>query len=313
MKYCFGVDLGGTTVKMGVFTENGENIAKWEIKTRTENAGEAILPDIAASILEKITELELDKESVLGVGIGIPAPVTADGCIPGAVNLGWGPRSIKNDLEALCGLKVAVGNDADMAALGEMWLGGGKGARNMLMVTLGTGVGGGIIEGGQPVTGGHGGGGEIGHITVNYDETECCGCGRKGCLEMYASATGIARLAKRRLAKDDAATTLRNFDIVTAKEVFDAVKEGDAVAVEIAEEFGLILGRALANIAATCDPAVFVIGGGVSKAGEVLLDFIKKPYKEHAYYVNVNTEFALAELGNDAGICGAAKLILGKC
>lgn len=312
MKYCFGVDLGGTTVKMGVFTEHGQNIAKWEIKTRTENAGEAILPDIAASILEKIDELELIKENILGVGIGIPAPVTADGCIPGAVNLGWGPRSIKNDLEKLCGLKVAVGNDADMAALGEMWLGGGKGAKNMLMITLGTGVGGGIIEAGQPVTGGHGGGGEIGHITVNYDETEKCGCGRKGCLEMYTSATGIARLARRRLAKDDAVTVLRSFESVTAKEVFDAVKEGDAVAIEIAEEFGGILGRALANIAATCDPAVFVIGGGVSKAGEVLLDFIKKPFKEYAYYVNVNTEFALAELGNDAGICGAAKLILGK-
>ena len=312
MKYCFGVDLGGTTVKMGVFTESGEIKAKWEIKTRTENAGAAILPDIAASILEKIEELELVKEDILGVGIGIPAPVTADGCIPGAVNLGWGPRSIKNDLESLCGLNVAVGNDADMAALGEMWLGGGKGAKNMLMVTLGTGVGGGIIEAGRPVTGGHGGGGEIGHITVNYDETECCGCGRKGCLEMYASATGIARLARRRLEKDDAATALREYDVVTAKEVFDAVKTNDSVAIEIAEEFGLILGRALANIATTCDPSVFVIGGGVSKAGEVLLDFIKKPFREHAYYVNVNTEFALAELGNDAGICGAAKLILSK-
>ena len=311
MKYCFGVDLGGTTVKMGVFTEHGKNIEKWEIKTRTEKAGEAILPDIAASILKKIDELDLMRENILGVGIGIPAPVTADGCIPGAVNLGWGPRSIKNDLEILTGLKVAVGNDADMAALGEMWLGGGKGAQNMLMVTLGTGVGGGIIEAGQPVTGGHGGGGEIGHITVNYDETEKCGCGRKGCLEMYASATGIARLARRRLDKDEIPSVLRSFNTITAKEVFDAVKEGDKVANEIAEEFGLVLGRALANIAATCDPSIFVIGGGVSKAGEVLLDFIRKPFEKHAYYVNVNTEFALAELGNDAGICGAAKLIIG--
>ena len=311
MKYCFGVDLGGTTVKMGLFTEEGQIKDKWEIKTRTEHDGEAILPDIAASVLKKIEEFGMQKEEVLGIGIGVPAPVTADGCIPGAVNLGWGPRSIKNDLEELTGLKVAAGNDADMAALGEMWLGGGKGAKNMLMVTLGTGVGGGIIAAGQPVTGGHGGGGEIGHITVNYDETEICGCGRRGCLEMYASATGIARLAKRRLAKDDALTVLRSFEVVTAKEVFDAVKAKDAVAIEIAEEFGLILGRALANIATTCDPAVIVIGGGVSKAGEVLLDFIKKPFKEHAYYVNVNTEFVLAKLGNDAGICGAAKLILG--
>ena len=313
MKYCFGVDLGGTTVKMGVFTEHGQNVAKWEIKTHTENGGKSILPDIAASIFEKIEELGLLKENILGVGIGIPAPVTGDGCIPGAVNLGWGPRSVKNELELLTGLKVAAGNDADMAALGEMWLGGGKGAKSMLMVTLGTGVGGGIIEAGHPVTGGHGGGGEIGHIIVNYDETESCGCGRKGCLEMYASATGIARLARKRLAKDDTKTVLTSFENVTAKEVFDAVKAGDTVAIKIAEEFGCILGRALANIAATCDPEVIVIGGGVSKAGEVLLDFIRKPFKEYVYYVNENTEFALAELGNDAGICGAAKLILEKC
>lgn len=310
MNYIFGVDLGGTTVKMGVFSEEGQIIDKWEIKTRTENAGEAILSDIATSVLKKISEHEFIKGNILGIGIGIPAPVTADGCIPGAVNLGWGPRSIKKELESLTGFKVAVGNDADMAALGEMWLGGGKGAKNMLMVTLGTGVGGGIIEAGRPVTGGHGGGGEIGHITVNYDEKECCGCGRKGCLEMYASATGIVRLAKRRLEKDDADTVLRKFDDLSAKKVFDAVKADDAVAIEIAEEFGQILGRALANIAATCDPSVFVIGGGVSKAGEILLGYIEKPYREHAYYVNMDAKFVLAQLGNDAGICGAAKLIL---
>jgi len=312
MKYCFGVDLGGTTVKMGVFTEHGQIIDKWEIETRIENAGGYILTDIATSILEKINEHELMRGNIVGVGIGIPAPVTADGNIPGAVNLGWGPRSIKKELEKLVDLNVAVGNDADMAALGEMWLGGGRGTQNMMMVTLGTGVGGGIIEAGKPVTGGHGGGGEIGHITVNYDEKEFCSCGRRGCLEMYTSATGIARLAKKRLEKDEVPTMLRNFEIITAKEVFDAVKEGDAIAIEVAEEFAIILGRALANIAATCDPSVFVIGGGVSKAGEVLLNFIKRPFIEYAYYVNANTEFTLAELGNDAGICGAAKLILSQ-
>ncbi|MBQ5676750.1 MAG: ROK family glucokinase [Lachnospiraceae bacterium] len=312
MKYCFGVDLGGTTVKMGVFTEHGQAIDKWEIRTRTENEGKYILSDIASSVLRKIAEHKLMRENIVGVGIGIPAPVTADGKIPGAVNLGWGPREIKKELEELVGLKVAVGNDADMAALGEMWLGGGKGAQNMMMITLGTGVGGGIIEAGKPVTGGHGGGGEIGHITVNYDEKEVCGCGRKGCLEMYTSATGIVRLAKRRLYKDNTHTILRYFKNLSAKKVFDAVKKGDMVATEIAQEFGIILGRALANIAATCDPSVFVIGGGVSNAGEILLDFIRKPFVTNAYYVNADTEFALAELGNDAGICGAAKLILGK-
>lgn len=310
MKYCFGVDLGGTTIKMGLFDENGLNVDKWEIITRIENEGKHILSDISSSIRGKIRERELYEKDIEGVGIGVPAPVTSDGWIPGAVNLGWGAKSVKEELEELVGLNVAVGNDADMAALGEMWLGGGRRAQNMLMVTLGTGVGGGIIADGKPITGGHGGGGEIGHITVKYDEEEKCGCGRRGCLEMYASATGIVRLAKRRLDRDKLPSILRECDVLTAKEVFDAVKKCDKIAIEVAKEFGCILGRALANIAATCDPTVIVIGGGVSKAGEILLDFIEKPFKEYAYYVNKNTKFVLAELGNDAGICGAAKLVL---
>lgn len=245
-----------------------------------------------------------------GIGIGVPAPVDDNGVVQNTANLGWGYKEVNREMEELTGLKVAAGNDANVAALGEMWLGAGKGQKNMIMVTLGTGVGGGVIVNGHPLVGAHGAGGEIGHLCVNYEETEHCGCGKTGCLEQYASATGIARLAKKRLAADDAASSLRDKKEISAKTVFDALKDGDKVAEEIVEEFGVYLGHAMANLAAVVDPSVIVIGGGVSKAGEILLDYVEKNFQEKAFFANKNTEFVLATLGNDAGICGAAKLIL---
>lgn len=309
MKYCFGVDIGGTTVKLGLFEETGEILDKWEIKTHTEEEGKAILPDIAQTILAKLEEKQIHKEDVLGAGVGVPAPVTEDGIVNGSANLGWNYKEVKKEMEELTGLRAEINNDANVAALGEMWKGGGAGQKNMIMVTLGTGVGGGVIIAGRVVTGAHGAGGEIGHICVNYDETEVCGCGKRGCLEQYTSATGIVRLAKRKLENETRDTVLVR-DTVTAKDVFDAVKAGDLVAAEVAEEFGIYLGRALANLAAVTDPAVFVIGGGVSKAGEVLIPYIEKPYMESALFANKEVKFTLATLGNDAGICGAAKLVL---
>ena len=307
---CFGADVGGTTIKLGLFTVDGEILDKWEIITRTENEGESILQDIATALKEKIQEKAIPAEEVIGIGMGIPAPVNSEGIVRKTANLGWGYKEVKKELENLTGWQVVVGNDANVAALGEMWKGAGHGEKNMVMVTLGTGVGGGVIMGGRPLIGANGAGGEIGHICVNYFEEKCCGCGKKGCLEQYASATGITRLANMRLAKDEKPSTLRNVAEMSAKEVFDAVKAGDEVAIEIATEFGKYLGHALANLAAACDPAVIVIGGGVSKAGEVLLDYIKGPFKEMAFFADKDTEFALAELANDAGICGAAKLVL---
>lgn len=309
MRYCFGIDIGGTTVKMGLFHFDGTLVEKWEVETRKENHGENILPDVAASIQKKMEEQNLDKEDVLGIGVGIPAPVTEAGVVQATANLGWGYKEVKHELETLVGMTVKVGNDANVAALGEMWKGGGLGHKNMIMVTLGTGVGGGIISNGHMVVGGHGAGGEIGHICVNYDETEVCGCGNRGCLEQYASATGIVRLSKKRLAKNDDATVLRNEEI-SAKTVFDAVKENDTVAIEIAKEFGKYLGFALANVAALTDPEVIVIGGGVSKAGRVLLDYITEAFKERVFFANEECQFELARLGNDAGIYGAAKLVI---
>lgn len=309
MKYCYGVDIGGTTVKMGLFEETGKILEKWEIVTRVEDEGKAILPDIAASILEKTKAHGLEKSEILGIGAGVPAPVTAEGVVNGSANLGWNYKEVKRELEELTGMDALIGNDANVAALGEMWKGGGAGQKNLVMITLGTGVGGGVIVNGKVITGEHGAGGEVGHICVNYDETDVCGCGNRGCLEQYASATGIVRLAKKRLAVETRDTVLKK-ESVTAKDVFDAVKAGDAVAIDVAEEFGKYLACGLINLAVIADPAVFVIGGGVSKAGEVLIPFIQKPYREKAFFSNREIEFKLATLGNDAGICGAAKMIL---
>ena len=292
-----------------MFTTDGEIVDKWEIKTRTENQGEAVLPDIAEALKEKLEEKKIGRDEVEGIGVGVPAPVNTEGVVQNTANLGWGYKEVKREMEELSGMRAEIGNDANVAALGEMWLGAGKGRKNIVMVTLGTGVGGGIIIDGKPLVGAHGAGGEIGHLCVNYEETDHCGCGNTGCLEQYASATGITRLANIRLAKDDAKSVLREQE-VSAKTVFDAVKAGDAVAKEIAEEFGKYLGHAMANLAAVADPSAIVIGGGVSKAGEVLIEYVEKNFKERTFFANKDTEFVLATLGNDAGICGAAKLIL---
>lgn len=309
MKYCFGVDIGGTTVKMGLLEEEGKIVDKWEITTDTSEEGKAILPNVVASIENKMKEHGLTKEDIIGVGAGVPAPVTAEGIVNGSANLGWNYKEVKKELEELTGMKACIGNDANVAALGEMWKGGGTGEKNVIMVTLGTGVGGGVIINGKVLVGANGAGGEIGHLCVNYEEKDKCGCGNCGCLEQYASATGIVRLAKKKLGQELRPTILTKED-VTAKDVFDAVKAGDETAKEIAVEFGRYLGYALANLAAVLDPAVIVIGGGVSKAGEVLIPYIREPFMERAFFANRNVKFALATLGNDAGICGAAKLVL---
>ncbi len=311
MKYCFGIDIGGTTVKMGLFETSGTLTDKWEIPTKTQNFGEAILPDIAASVTEKLNELHIEKTAVKGIGVGIPAPVDSEGVVKNTVNLGWGYKEVSKELKELTGLDTIAGNDATVAALGEMWLGGGHGQKNVVLATLGTGVGGGIIIDGKPLIGTNGAAGEIGHICMNIHETEPCGCGNYGCLEQYASATGIARLARRRLQKNDDPSSLRDMEI-SAKAVFDALKAGDAVAEEIIEEFGSYLGRGMATVAAVCDPSVIVIGGGVSKAGEILLSYVEKYFQKAAFFAHKGTTFALAELGNDAGICGAAKMIIDK-
>ena len=310
-KYCFGVDVGGTTVKIGLFDKEGNILDKWEIPTRTEHNGSEILPDIAKALEKKMEEKGLKKEDMVGVGIGAPGPIDKEGTVYEAVNLGWSVFSIRDTLKALCGMPVRAGNDANVAALGEMWKGGGQGYLNLVLVTLGTGVGGGIIVNGEILNGATGAGGEIGHIHIQDGEEDACGCGNHGCLEQYASATGVVRLAGRILGSTDEDSVLRQGE-VSAKAVFDAVKAGDAVAVRIAEAFGEYLGKGLAAIAGVVNPEAFVIGGGVSKAGEVLFDYIVPPFKRTVFQGCRKVEFALATLGNDAGIYGAAKLVLGE-
>jgi glucokinase len=309
-KYAFGIDVGGTTCKIGFFETSGKLIDKWEIKTNTENNGAAILSDIAQAVDNKLAQEGISKDDVQGVGIGVPGPVKSNGVVNRCVNLGWGIVNVEEELGNLTGLKVKAGNDANVAALGEMWQGAAKGCKDVIMVTLGTGVGGGIIVDGKVVAGFNGAGGEIGHITVNHDEIEACNCGQYGCLEQYTSATGIVRVAKRKLAKTNDETTLRSFADLTAKDVFDEAKAGDAVALGLVDEVCGILGSTLSNIACVVDPEVVVIGGGVSKAGNILIESIQKHFVETSFHACRNTKFVIAGLGNDAGMYGCVQMLL---
>lgn len=309
MKYVFGVDVGGTTVKLGYFDLEGNVIDKWEIPTRTENNGSNIIPDIAGSIMVKLAQKDIDKKDIVGVGIGVPGPVTEDGTVLVAVNLGWGKCNPNKELGDLLGVPVKTANDANVAALGEMWKGGGQGHKDMVAVTLGTGVGGGVIIGGKVISGSNGAGGEIGHIHLEDNETEQCGCKGYGCLEQYASATGIVRIAKKKLADSSKPSVLREEE-VTAKAIWDAVKAGDELAKETAEIYGEYLGKGLAAVAGVTNPEIFVIGGGVSKAGRVVIEYMEPYFEKYAFPGTKNAKFVLAKLGNDAGIYGAAKLVI---
>ena len=312
-KYIYGIDIGGTTVKMGLFDEKGDMLEKWEIVTRKENKGENILPDIVKSIKEKNSEKSIETDDILGIGMGVPGPITEDGRVLKCANLGWGIFSVADEMSKLTGVKkVKVGNDANVAALGEQWRGGGRGFDNIVMVTLGTGVGGGIIMNGKILTGENGAAGEIGHITVNPKETLTCGCGCKGCLEQYSSATGVIRLAKERLEASDKPSELRKFadDEIGGKEVFDAYKAGDELAAEAVDEFAAYLGMGLGNVASVVDTQAFVIGGGLSKNGPIVIELIKKQYEKNVMFALKNTEFRLAELGNDAGMYGAVRMVI---
>ena len=310
-KYCFGIDVGGTTVKMGLFTTEGELLDKWEIPTRKEDGGAYILNDVAASVEAKLAEKNIAKEDVAGAGIGVPGPTLDTGYVSICVNLGWKDKNPANELSELLSIPVKAGNDANVAALGEMWKGGGEGYLDVVLLTLGTGVGGGIIINGEIAPSHRGVGGELGHITVNPDEEATCNCGNHGCLEQDASATGVVRIAKKLLAASKEESSLRTLETVTAKDVVDAAKAGDHLAVEAVEVLGKYLGLVVANVALTVDPDVFVIGGGVSKAGQVLIDVITKYYHNFAKIIGDNkAKVVLAKLGNDAGIYGAARMVL---
>ena len=310
MKYGFGIDVGGTTVKLAWFNEEGQLLHKWEIPTVTEGEGKQILEDIAVAVDGWLNEQKISREQVLGIGLGVPGPVSRQGVVNRCVNLGWGVFNVEQELSRLTGLPVKAGNDANVAALGECWKGGGQGCDNMVLATLGTGVGGGIILDGRILYGAHGAAGEIGHLVLNKAETMPCGCGKYGCAEQYCSATGIVRTARRHLNRSDRPSSLRSIENLTCKDVFEAAKAGDVVAEEILERVYNHIAEFISDVCCATDPDVVVIGGGVSKAGDQLLGGIRRHMHKYIFHAISGVELRLAQLGNDAGAYGAFKLIL---
>lgn len=310
MKYGFGVDLGGTTVKIAWFDETGKMLHKWEIPTDLSGCGKNILPDIANSINDFLKKENISKETILGIGIGVPGPVDTKNVVNRCENLKWGVFDVARAITDLTGFPAKAGNDATVAALGEYWQGGGAAYENMILVTLGTGVGGGIIVGGKPLYGTTGAAGEIGHIVIKRNETTPCGCGKFGCAEQYCSATGIVRTAKEYLQTHNGVSVLSEIENLTCKDVFDAAGKGDPAALAVLEVVFDNLAVLIANLCNTLDPQIVLFGGGVSKAGDVLLEGVRKYLPKYIFHACAHAKLGLATLGNDAGAYGAFKLIL---
>lgn len=313
-KWLVGVDLGGTTVKMAFINFEGEIQHKWEIKTDTSNQGENILNDIADAIDAKLVETEKNKDDLIGIGIGAPGSINPlNGNVFEAVNLGWKDYPLQEKLSEVSQLPVYVENDANIAALGEMWKGAGDGAKNLVCITLGTGIGGGVIVNGLLVQGASGAAGEIGHMPVVLHNGYACNCGKTGCLETVASATGIVRVAMEEISQHPDSALSKIYGETgsfSAKDVVDCASEGDRYAVKVLNQVSHYLGLAVANVANVLNPEKIIIGGGVSKAGSILLDNVETHFKKYAFIrVEKSTSLALATLGNDAGVIGAAWLV----
>lgn len=311
-RYGFGIDLGGTTCKLGLFQVDGTLMEKWEIPTDTRENGKNVLPDIAASVEEKIRQHHISREQIIGAGIGVPGAVNNEGVVNRCINLGWGIVPVSKELSSLLSVPVYTANDANVAALGEAWTGSGNGYSSIAMITLGTGIGGGVILDGQIINGFHGAAGELGHIVVNPEEQDACNCGNHGCIEQYASATGIVRQARKQLAESSVDSVLRKEQDISAKSVFDAAKAGDVLAKKIAEEVCDMLGRVIGTICNVINPEAVIIGGGVSRAGDILLELVQEGFRNSVFHASRDTVIRLASLGNDAGIYGAMKLLLNK-
>lgn len=310
-KRILGIDIGGTTIKSGIFDQDARLLRKWSIPTRKEDEGQHILSDILQTSAKFLQENGLAFEDIQGVGVGIPGPVLHASTVTGGTNLGWQTINIAETLAPhFPNADIRCSNDANAAALGEVLSGAGQGIRDAVMITIGTGIGAGIIIDGKIHNGAFGGGGEIGHLHVNDRETRKCGCGHTGCLEQYCSAPGIVREAKRFLAEFNTPSILRGKNNLTSKDVLDAARSGDAAACIIADRTGDLLGKACSWVSCVLDPALYIFGGGVSNAGDVLLGRIQKAYRKYAFHVSGNAAFRLAALGSDAGIHGAARLVL---
>lgn len=307
-KWCLGIDIGGTSVKFGLFDMEGMLLKKWSIPTRTQESGKNILEDIASSLEKNLRIWGFEREQIAGAGVGVPGLVIEDGTVLHAENLGWDRIAVAEDLKRLTGIPIKVENDANLAALGEIWKGSGKNCHSMLFVTLGTGIGCGIVIDDKILSGVSGAAGEIGHMHVEDHMEKQCNCGKYGCLEQFASATGICWLGNQIMKNSSEDSILRGQEM-SARIVFDAVRKQDLLAVRIAEKFGYYLGKALAASACIINPERIVIGGGVSRAGNIILDYVEKYYHKYAYPPCENVEFRLASLGSEAGIYGGARLM----
>lgn len=306
---CLGIDIGGTSVKLGLFDHKGILLERWNLSTKIGENGTAMIHDIILSVKEKLCQFGIPISQLAGMGIGVPGQVSEDGQVILAENIGWKHVPLGKILEEELNVNVKTENDVNLAALGEVWKGSARSCKSMLFVALGTGVGCGIVEKGKILSGANGAAGEIGHMHVEDHMQKQCVCGKYGCLEQLASGTGLRWLGKRILESSLEPSLLRNEEI-SAKTIFEAVQKQDSLAIQIAEKFGNYLGKALANCTCLLDPEMIVIGGGVSKAGPVVLDYIKKYYSQYAYQPAGAAEFRLASLGSDAGIYGAAFLAL---
>lgn len=309
--FAIAADVGGTTVKLGLFGPDAQLMDKWEVPTNIQDNGSWILPDIAAAVRQRTAQLGLDLHHAAGMGIGVPGPVDEAGVVNGCVNLGWGRFNLKEALSRLLPevSVFAAANDANAATLGELWQGGGKGYSDAVMLTLGTGVGGGVVHGGHILPGANGAAGEIGHMTVEPDETAACTCGKRGCLEQYASANGMVFLAKRMLTECHIPSPLRELPNFSAKDICDLAREGDPLCLQILNRCGRYLGLAMSYISCTADPQIFILGGGMSRAGDVLLNAIEPHYRAFAFHASAHTPIVFATLGNDAGIYGCAAMV----
>ena len=315
-KKILGIDLGGTSVKFAIISDEGEILEKWTIATNILEDGKYIVPNIIQSIQDHLERYQLTKDDFLGIGMGSPGKVDAEnGTVIGAYNLNWRTlQKVREDFEAALGMPFYIDNDANVAALGEQWKGAGNGERDVVMFTLGTGVGGGVVSNGQLVRGAGGAAGEVGHLTVEIQNGFNCTCGKKGCLETVASATGILNLA-RAFAEEYVGDSpikekIDNGDELSAKTIFDEAKLGDFFANEIVNRFAQYLGLGCSHIANTLNPSAIVIGGGVSGAGEFLLEKINQYYQEYTFpQIRDVSKLVLAQLGNDAGVIGAAQLV----
>ncbi|MCO7175735.1 ROK family glucokinase [Sporolactobacillus kofuensis] len=308
-----GVDVGGTTIKMALVTDQGEITHKWNIPTNTDENGKSIVRDISRSIIQQRAAFNVKDSEIRGVGLGVPGFINVDsGFIYDAVNLGWKNYSIRDELEQLLSLPVVIENDANAAALGEMWLGAGKNAENMVCVTLGTGIGGGIIVNGDILHGISGMAGELGHLTVKHNGGARCNCGKTGCLETISSATGIRRMALEGVNEHSESLLYRLYQKegdISSENVFNCAEEGDAFALALVDQAAYYLGSALGTLSVVLNPERIIIGGGVSNAGETLTRPLIRYFKASSLPRIVDScSIDLAKLGNDAGVIGCAWL-----